>query len=210
MTAASDSAVSKIFKAHGTDLLDEWVREQIAGLRSTSRIREGELRNQSAEFLNLLQEATQSGNFTDINAPHFSRIRDMLGDISRSRGIQGFTPTETAMFVFSLKRPLFARIRQDFANDVDVLSATTWAATELIDRLGLYTTEMHQKSREEIIARQQEEMLELSTPVVKLWDGILALPMIGTLDSARTQVVMESLLQRIVETGADVAIIELV
>jgi rsbT co-antagonist protein RsbR len=113
------------------------------------------------------------------------------------------------MFVFSLKRPLFGRIWREFASDADGMAVVTWAATEMLDRLGLFTTEVYQKNRDEVISRQQEELLELSTPVVKLWDGILALPMIGTLDSARTQVVMENLLQRIVETGADVAIIDI-
>ena len=133
----------------------------------------------------------------------------MLANLSRSRGLQGFSPSETASFVFSLKKPLFARLRREFSKDAGALAEETWAATELLDKLGLYTTEVYQKSREEVIARQQQEMLELSTPVVKLWDGILALPMIGTLDSARTQVVMETLLQRIVETGSSIAIIDI-
>jgi rsbT co-antagonist protein RsbR len=133
----------------------------------------------------------------------------MLGGISRSRAIQGFSPSETASFVFSAKRPLFTLIRQESRNDVEALTAQTWAATELLDAMGLYTTEMYQKSREEVIRRQQEELLELSTPVVKLWDGVLALPIIGTLDSARTQVVMESLLDAIVKTNSRVAIIDI-
>ena len=208
MTAAAD-AIPRILKTYEGDLLDDWMREQMASPRSTSRIRESELRHQSTEFLNLLQEATQAGNVTDVYGPAFGRVRDMLGDISRSRTFQGFSPTETATFVFSLKRPLFARIRKELANDAEGLANATWTATDLLDRLGLFTTEIYQKVREEVIARQQEELLELSTPVVKLWDGILALPMIGTLDSARTQVVMESLLQRIVETGAEIAIIDI-
>ena len=89
------------------------------------------------------------------------------------------------------------------------LGAETWTATVLLDRLGLFTTEVYQRSREEVIARQQQELLELSTPVVKLWEGVVAVPLIGTLDSARTQVVMENLLTRIVETGAQVAIIDI-
>jgi rsbT co-antagonist protein RsbR len=133
----------------------------------------------------------------------------MLGGISRTRGIQGFTPSETATFVFSLKPALFTRIRDELGKDASALFEELRRADELLDRLGLYTTEVHQKSREEVILRQQQDMLELSTPVVKLWDGILALPMIGTLDSARTQVVMETLLQRIVETGAEVAILDI-
>ena len=209
MSAATDAMIPRILKTHEADILAEWMREQTAASRAGSRIKESELRSQSTEFLALLQAATQGGNITDIQAPEFGRVRDALGDISRSRGFQGFSPGETAAFVFSLKRPLFARIRKELATDPEGLANVTWSATELLDRLGLYTTEIYQKTREEVIARQQQELLELSTPVVKLWDGILALPMIGTLDSARTQVVMESLLQRIVETGAEVAIIDI-
>jgi rsbT co-antagonist protein RsbR len=133
----------------------------------------------------------------------------MLAGISRSRGLQGFSPSETATFVFSLKPALFDRLRADPGQDPIALFDEVRRADELIDQLGLYTTEQYQKSREEVITRQQQDMLELSTPVVKLWEGILALPMIGTLDSARTQVVMETLLQRIVETGANVAILDI-
>ena len=208
MSAATDAVIPRILKTHEAELLDEWLREQLSAFRPGSRISEHELRGQSAEFLNLLQLATQSG-VTDVQSPAYGRVRDMLGDMSRSRGLQGFSPSETATFVFSLKRPLFARIRKELGADADSLATVTWNVTELLDKLGLHTTEVYQKSREEVISRQQEELLELSTPVVKLWDGILALPMIGTLDSARTQVVMESLLQRIVETGADVAIIDI-
>ena len=113
-----------------------------------------------------------------------------------------------ATFVFSLKQPLFARLRAEI-RETDPLVDEMWAASTLLDKLGLHTTEVYQKSREEVILRQQQDMLELSTPVVELWDGVLALPLIGTLDSARTQVVMESLLQRIVETGAELAIIDI-
>jgi rsbT co-antagonist protein RsbR len=209
VSAATDAVIPHILKTYESDLLDEWLREQLSALRIGSKIKESELRVQSTEFLSLLQQATQSGSITDFQGPAYGRVRDMLGDLSRSRGFQGFSPTETATFVFSLKRPLFARIRKELAADPDALATVTWSATELLDKLGLFTTEIYQKTREEVIARQQEEMLELSTPVVKLWDGILALPMIGTLDSARTQVVMESLLQRIVETGAEIAIIDI-
>jgi rsbT co-antagonist protein RsbR len=209
VSAATDVEISRILKANAAELLDEWMGEQLTSYRSTSKVKEGELRNQCAEFLSLLHQATEGGNVIDIHAPVFGRVRDMLGDLSRSRSFQGFSPSETAAFVFSLKRPLFVRLRKELAGDIDALATAMLSATDLLDRLGLYTTEVYQKSREEVIARQQEEMLELSTPVVKLWDGILALPMIGTLDSARTQVVMENLLQRIVETGAVVAIIDI-
>jgi rsbT co-antagonist protein RsbR len=209
VSAATDSALPRILKTYEAELLEDWMGEQMATFSRTSKIKQSDLRSQSAEFLSLLQQATQSGSSSDVTAPAFGRVRDMLSDISRSRSHLGFSPTETAMFVFSMKRPLFARIQKELSNDVEGLARTTWAATELLDKLGLITTESYQKSREQVIARQQQELLELSTPVVKLWDGILALPMIGTLDSARTQVVMESLLQRIVETGAEIAIIDI-
>jgi rsbT co-antagonist protein RsbR len=143
-----------------------------------------------------------------VQSSAFDPVRAFLDDLSRARAVAGYSPSETATFVFSLKAPLFRRLRAASAS-ADDLADTTWAATERIDALGLYTTEVHQRGREEVILRQQADMLELSTPVVALWDGVLALPMIGTLDSSRTQVVMETLLQRIVDTGADIAIIDI-
>ena len=200
----------EVLANHEADLLADWIKEQAAGApRRAGTIRETELRDQSKEFLSLLKAAVKDGSLNDIKGAQWSGVRGMLTDLSRSRGVQGFSPSETASFVFSLKKPLFDRLRREFSKDVDALAELTWTATQLLDNLGLYTTEVYQKSREEVIARQQQEMLELSTPVVKLWEGILALPMIGTLDSARTQVVMESLLQRIVETGSSIAIIDI-
>jgi rsbT co-antagonist protein RsbR len=200
----------EVLANHEADLLADWIKEQAAGApRRAGTIRETELRDQSKEFLSLLKAAVKDGSLDDIQGAWWSGVRGMLTDLSRSRGVQGFSPSETASFVFSLKKPLFDRLRREFSKDPDALAELTWTATQLLDNLGLYTTEVHQKAREEIIARQQQEMLELSTPVVKLWEGILALPMIGTLDSARTQVVMESLLQRIVETGSSIAIIDI-
>jgi rsbT co-antagonist protein RsbR len=169
---------------------------------------DSELRTEAREFLALLGTATAAAD-GDLNDPAWADTREFLDGLSRTRAYQGFTPSETAMFIFSLKEPLFARLRQDAGTDADAYATEVWAATHLLDALGLYTTEVFQRSREEFIARQQQDMLELSTPVVSLWDGILALPMIGTLDSVRTQVVMQSLLERIVERGAAIAIIDI-
>jgi rsbT co-antagonist protein RsbR len=209
MTADRKSRIPEILKKHEADLLDEWTKAQVAAIGQAGRIKEGELREQCATFLRMLQEASQGENSTNVTAPEWGAAREFLGEVSRSRGQQGFSPLETATFVFSLKQPLFSRLRREMGKDADALAEETWRATELIDSLGLYTTEVYQKSREEVISRQQQEMLELSTPVVKLWEGILALPLIGTLDSERTQVVMESLLQKIVDTGAEVAVIDI-
>ena len=153
--------------------------------------------------------AIQSGNATNIEAPEWDTVRAFLNQISSSRAKQGFTPGETATFVFSVKQPIFEILRQEFAKDAESLAEENWAVTVMIDKLGLHTVESYQRAREELINRQQQELLELSTPVVKLWEGILALPLIGTLDSARTQVVMENLLQKIVETGSALAIIDI-
>jgi rsbT co-antagonist protein RsbR len=206
----SASRVPALLRDHEEELLGEWTREQARTLASQQgRLSEAELRGQSKEFLGLLRRATQDGNLGDVRGPGWQEVLDALASLSRSRARQGFTPTQTANFIFSLKRPLFALLTKETGKNGEKLAEETWTVTQLLDQLGLYTAEVFIKNREETISRQQEEMLELSTPVVKLWDGILALPMIGTLDSARTQVVMESLLQRIVETGAEVAIIDI-
>lgn len=205
---ASKSRLGDIVKKYEQELLTDWIKEQTSTpSRQSHLLNTGELQEQCTALLTLFREALQSKQTSDITAAEWSGVRDLLGGISRSRGKQGFSPTETATFVFSFKRPLFTRLRKEL--DGQALADELWNATELLDKLGLYTAEIYQKSREEVIARQQAEMLELSTPVVKLWDGVLALPLIGTLDSARTQIVMEALLQKIVETNSTVAIIDI-
>ncbi|ABS25010.1 STAS domain-containing protein [Anaeromyxobacter sp. Fw109-5] len=207
--ATQTSHLPRILDRHADGLLADWIREQRQVSSRTGAIKEAELREECGEFLRLLRQAVGDGSAVDVNGPEFDPLRELLANVSRTRGTQGFSPTETATFVFSFKRPLFQRLREELGRDTAAFADETWATTELLDRLGLFTTEVYQKTREQVIARQQEEMLELSTPVVKLWDGILALPMIGTLDSNRTQVVMETLLEKIVETGSQVAIIDI-
>lgn len=202
------TSLGSIIAAHKNEILAEWQREMGGGTRRSDLIKDSEIQSQCARFLDLLAEATNSAG-SNAYSTAYEPLRELLNDISRSRAQQGFTPTETATFVFSIKRPLFTAIRQEHSKDPSSMALEMWSATELLDNLGLYTTEVYQKSREGVIRRQQEEMLELSTPVVKLWDGILALPLIGTLDSARTQVVMESLLESIVQTNSRVAIIDI-
>lgn len=201
-------ALSSILSKNPEEIISDWVREMSGTTRRSDLMKESELRTQCSEFLRLMSHALERSG-TDFRAEGWDAIRGMLGDLSRSRAQQGFSALETATFVFSVKKPLFAHIRRAYKDDAEGLANETWIVTELLDAMGLYTTEVYQKSREEVIKRQQEELLELSTPVVKLWDGILALPVIGTLDSARTQVVMESLLQAIVQTNSKFAIIDI-
>jgi rsbT co-antagonist protein RsbR len=208
--AKSSNRTAGILKKHERDLLSEWVAAlKQGGSGSEGRISERELFEQASRFLALVQQAAQSAGTEDTDGPQWGPVRDFLDEISRSRAQQGFGSDQTARFIFSFKKPLFARLRTELGQDAEALAHETWAATELLDNLGMHTIKAFQKTREDVINRQQQELLELSTPVVKLWDGVLALPMIGTLDSARTQVVMESLLQRIVETGSEIAIIDI-
>jgi rsbT co-antagonist protein RsbR len=204
------TALVSILLDRHQELQSEWLSE-VRGLGSEKdrRISDAELKTQTSEFLKLLGKAVQQNNTSDIQRPEWTPVRSFLEEISRSRVLQGFESEQTAMFIFSLKRPLFTHLREVAGNNADALAHETLEATELLDRLGLYTMKTYEKSREAVINRQQEELLELSTPVIKLWDGVLALPMIGTLDSARTQIVMESLLQRIVATGSEIAILDI-
>jgi rsbT co-antagonist protein RsbR len=190
-------------------ILPEWIElQKRAGSLQTGRITEAELSAQSSEFLHLLRAGlVQSG--VEVVGAAYNAPRDFLRNLSRSRAQQGFSPSETATFVFSLKQPLFNTLNRDKGLLPADLAKATWTLTTLLDELGLFTFEAFQKSREEVIMRQQREITELSTPVVKLWDGVLALPVIGTLDSERTQVVMENLLQHIVDEGAEIAIIDI-
>jgi rsbT co-antagonist protein RsbR len=210
MATNPTSRIPAILKERGEPLLKDWTQLQlVAPTFRADLITETELRQQSAEFLRRLQRAAEEGDLEDIEGPAWTDVRGMLSDLSRSRALKGFTPIEVATFVFSFKEPLFAEIRASVEGDADVHADELWQATRLLDRLGLYTMEVYQKSREEVIHRQQQELLELSTPVVNLWEEVVAVPLIGTLDSARTQVVTESLLEKIVDAGARIAIIDI-
>ncbi len=206
----ANCTIADIIEQYEGDLLSDWIRRQQESLAARrDLISEAELRTDSRNLLSVLRETVSRGGDLKITHAEWAKARDMLGDLSRRRVVQGFTPTETATFVFSLKQPLFDRIVKASSNDSQVIADLMWSATLLLDSLGLYTVEFFQKSREQLITRQQQEMLELSTPVVELWDGILALPLIGTLDSNRTQVVMQNLLEAIVAKETVIAIIDI-
>jgi rsbT co-antagonist protein RsbR len=207
--AADTGSVAELVGKNEQSILPDWVElQKKSGTLQTGRITESELASQSRDFLHLLRDGLAKGG-TDASNAAYGPAKQLLAEISRSRAIQGFSPSETATFVFSLKQPLFNTLTRNNSLSPAQVADLTWSITTLLDELGLFTLEVFQKSREEVIVRQQREIAELSTPVVKLWDGILALPMIGTLDSARTQVVMETLLQTIVDSEASIAIIDI-
>ena len=209
MAAQAGNDVASLVSRNEKTIFPEWVElQKKAGILHTGRISEGELQSQSRDFLHLMHEALAQGG-TDTSSAAYEPAKAMLAELSRSRAMQGFSPSETATFVFSLKQPLFNALNRDGTLPAEQIASMVWTLTLLLDELGLFTLEIFQKSREEVIVRQQREIAELSTPVVKLWEGILALPLIGTLDSQRTQVVMENLLQTIVDDEAEIAIIDI-
>jgi rsbT co-antagonist protein RsbR len=207
--AGNVGTVVELVGSNEQTILPDWIElQKKAGILQTGRITESELVSQSRDFLHLLRDGLAKGG-TDASNPAYGPAKQLLTDVSRARATQGFSPSETATFVFSLKQPLFNTLTRNNSFSPAQVAELTWSITTLLDELGLFTLEVFQKSREEVIVRQQREIAELSTPVVKLWEGILALPMIGTLDSQRTQVVMETLLQTIVDTEASIAIIDI-
>ena len=211
MTNETASVTGAIFDGNNTkEILDQWIKEQLQDMGRAEGVSDSSITVSSNEFLKLFSEALKGGNVNNIQTSEWEPVLRMLADLSASRALQGSTSSETAKFVFSLKQVIFEKINGESGGGK--VSAKTESITEisrLLDKLGLYTVEVYQKSRENIIRRQQKDMLEMSTPVIKLWDKILAVPLIGTLDSARTQIVMENLLQGIVDNSAKIAILDI-
>jgi rsbT co-antagonist protein RsbR len=205
----ANSRLAAVFEKREKEITDQWMEQQQAIGRKLTAAEREQANRQSREFVRSLKSALERNSTGDISGPDWAGVRDFLVDLSSRRAKDGYTPRETGAFVFSLKLPLFSALRSEFGADPKALADEVWLATLLIDELGLLTTESFQKTREEVIMRQQKELLELSTPVVRLWENILALPLIGTLDSARTQVVMQNLLEAIVQTRSDYAIIDI-
>jgi rsbT co-antagonist protein RsbR len=198
-----------ILEKNESSLLATWVDGQLAGSSRQGVISDAELKETSRIFLAIFAKAVKSDYDQELSGDAWQPIRAHLTALSRERVVQGFSPAETATFIFSLKKPLFDVLRKEFSKDSARLVDELWKLTQTLDKLGLLTVEAYQETRQEIIERQQQELLDLTTPVVRLWDSIVALPLIGTLDSERTQVVMESLLDSIVENEAAIAIIDI-
>lgn len=203
------SKLPEMINKHHEEIRADWLKQMSNTVRRADLISNQELESQSREIMEAIASGARSGDVTNIDGPAWDQARDILSSISASRAKQGFSTSETATFVLSLKQPIFNAVRRENSSDPAALFDDIWKSTQMVDKLALITADAFQATREKFIARQQEELMELSTPVVKLWDGILALPIIGTLDSARTQVVMESLLQAVVQTNSRVAIIDI-
>ena len=209
-TSPGQSHLADILAKDEGEILGTWLSEQLTSVsRRSDLISDAELRQQSKTLLAEIAAAVRAGGLKRLDGPEWAAARVFLTEISRSRAAQGFTPAETAHFVFSLRGALLDRLQTSFGNVAGDSAAEMRATMVLIDTLGLLTADEAINARDEVMRRQQEEMLELSTPVVRLFPGILGLPLIGTLDSARTQIVMENLLQRIVETESTIAIIDI-
>ncbi|WP_338771028.1 STAS domain-containing protein [Massilia sp. METH4] len=209
MSMATTGRLAKVLGENQEALIEGWLGGMLSRVVRRDKAAEGEIRQQAGRFIPLVARAVEKGQNYDFDAPAWQEVRQLLAEMSAARVRQGFSPTETATFIFSLKEPVFTLLRQELAADPAALATEVTEAGTLFDRMGLFTIEEYQKGRESVIMRQQQELLELSTPVVQLWKDVLALPLIGTLDSARTQVVMENLLQKIIETGASIAIIDI-
>ena len=206
-----NAALENLLATQYDQVLRDWLAEaESGGGRAAGR---GGATTSSSEANELLM-ALRAGIKADGDTERFDDaawnvVRDALSVISRDRAAKGATAGETNQFVLSLKKPLFFGLQQQFAKDPGRLFNMLWRVSTLVDKMAQHTAAAYQRSREDVISRQQQELLELSTPVVKLWDSVLAVPMIGTLSSTRTQLVLESLLQRIVDTGSQLAIIDI-
>jgi rsbT co-antagonist protein RsbR len=206
---ATPTGMGTLLKNNESTILRDWVGLQMEDNTRRELLSEAEVGEQSRSFLACLSSAWQKGYDETMTGDHWDDVRASLSDLSKNRAHAGFSPSETATFVFSLKAAVFTALRRTHASDAELLTEETMLASAVLDKLGLVTMEAHQRGREQVILRQQQELLDLSTPVIKLWDGIVAVPLIGTLDSERTQVVMESLLEAIVANEATVAIIDI-
>ena len=190
-------------------ILDSWMEFQMSddGLRQ-DLMSNDDLRAQSEELLYSLLDNLNEESIDDPKSSGFNAVVDILSGISVSRAKRGYSPRETGIYIFSLKDALLKTLNQNIKDPVE-LYTQSMKISKIVDSFGVTTFETFIKGREEVILRQTGEMDEISTPVIKIWDGILVLPIIGTLDSSRTQIVMENLLQQLVDTGSSIAILDI-
>ncbi|TQM85394.1 rsbT co-antagonist protein RsbR [Saccharothrix saharensis] len=203
MVREDEGRLAAVLRDQQDAIVASWVRVVAESVRG--RATAAELEREFRELYGALLPLVGSG-VRDLAGDRFGEVRSLLVDLSRARARSGYTPSETASGVFALKRVVFEHVGQ---HDDPALFREVLDFATLMDALGLVTFETFAAAREEIITEQAEQLLELTTPVVKLWEGVLAVPLVGTLDSDRTQVVMEKLLQSLVDTGAEHAIVDI-
>ena len=209
MTQESQNVLA-LLAQHETQIVSEWLQEAGADSSRVTDTGRRAMQGEAAELVGGVRTALQSGSDPEaFTGPGFAGLRQSLEGLSRSRAAQGQNAGDTSLFVLAFKKPLFGAIQRSLGTDAQAQMAAVWMVSTLVDKMAQWTVTTYQQTREELIRRQQQDLLELSTPVIKLWEGVLAVPMIGTLDSSRTQMVMETLLQRIVETGSTLAIIDI-
>lgn len=208
-TDDASHVVNLLIKRHD-EIINLWIKDRLeSGEFRDELIPKKELRRQSQQIVDMLARSIKDSDNGEFESPAFDELRLFLNEISRARAIKGYTPLESATYILSLRNTILPLLAEELEGDSDALVSDMQYFTALLDKMGLVMVENYIRSREEIIRQQREDMMELSTPVIKVWDKILTLPIIGTLDSRRTQLMMEALLQKIVETGSNIAILDI-
>jgi rsbT co-antagonist protein RsbR len=201
--------VDLLVKRHD-EIINLWIKDRLeSGEFRDELIPKEELRRQSQQIIDLLARSIKDSDGADFDSAAFDELRVFLNEISRNRAVKGYTPLENATYILSLRNTIVPLLAEEYEGKADLLVSEMNYFTRLLDKLGLVMVENYIRSREEIIRQQREDMMELSTPVIKVWDKILTLPIIGTLDSRRAQLMMEALLQKVVETGSTIAILDI-
>ncbi len=202
--------IAEIIVDHQEEILTDWMQliTKLGGTRTLELMSEDQLVVQTKGLLTTLTTAFNTEQYVTIDTPDFADAVALLQDISASRAEQGFTASETAVFVFSLKDALLKYMQEEISEDPVILNAEIQKMNKIIDNLGLLTFETYAKTREEVILQQSRSLMELSTPVIRLWDQIIMLPIVGVIDTLRATQLMESLLEAIVSTESRVAILD--
>jgi rsbT co-antagonist protein RsbR len=206
----ASSFVVEVLDNRHDEIINLWIRDRLeSGEFRDELITKKELRKQSEQIVDMLSRSIRESDGAEFEDAAFDEMRAFLNEISRARAVKGYTPLENATYILSLRNTLLPLLAEELSNDPQALVKEMTDFTKLLDKMGLVMVENYIRSREEIIRQQREDMVELSTPVIKVWEKILTLPIIGTLDSRRAQLMMESLLQKIVETGSVIAILDI-
>lgn len=207
---AGERRIATLLATRRDEILNLWIKERLeADEFRDELISKKDLRQQSQQVLDMLVQGVQDSGGSDSDHPAFDDLRHYLNEISHLRAVKGYTPLENATYILSLRNVVSPLLAEELEGNAEALIPEMNYFTRLLDKLGLVMVENFIRSREEIIRQQRADMLELSTPVIKVWDKILTLPIIGTLDSRRAQMMMEALLQKVVETGSTIAILDI-